>query len=275
MEIDMQRFFQLFTEKGLDLTKDGALVQELRGIRQALELLASSTAPAAPSYVYSLDEYFSFDWASIDARVVKEDRDGPTHVEYRGRVFTRRSPQNKYGAAIWYSRSAGENDKGETTYERLITFKNLETNADPIDGRIERPNQRPAQQPAQAQAARQPASNPPAGKPQAASQAPAGKPQGNGASGDMLKFLTKVDYFKLATGQKFGLSEIAAGRIADLAGVVGDNNSFRPAAEYLPYFAECKAAGKGFPDALDLLRKHNMDWGPALIELRSHSSIQY
>jgi hypothetical protein len=35
----------------------------------------------------------------------------------------RRSPANKFGEAIWFSRCTGKDENGENKYEKLITFK--------------------------------------------------------------------------------------------------------------------------------------------------------
>jgi hypothetical protein len=44
-------------------------------------------------------------------------------IQWNGRVFTRRSPDNSFASAIWFSRSVGKDSDGKNKYVRLITFK--------------------------------------------------------------------------------------------------------------------------------------------------------
>src|SRR5262245_35332531 len=83
------------------------IAESLQGVELHLREMSISSNPA-PNYRRPLSDYQDFDWASIGAIVLKEDRDGATEVEWNGQVFTRRSPQNSYDAAIWYSRSVGK-----------------------------------------------------------------------------------------------------------------------------------------------------------------------
>jgi hypothetical protein len=59
-----------------------------------------------------LSEYPTFDWPSIGATVLNRDDDGVTAVEWNGQVFTRRSPNNKFDAAVWFSRHLGQDSDG-------------------------------------------------------------------------------------------------------------------------------------------------------------------
>jgi hypothetical protein len=111
------------------------IYQQLSRIAGALEILAQSGRPAAPNYTRAIEEYSTFDWSSIDARSIRSDSDGPTHIEWGGETWTRRSPSNKFGAAIWYSRASGKDDDGNVLYLRLITFKQL-GDADPLPPKI-------------------------------------------------------------------------------------------------------------------------------------------
>lgn len=99
----------------------------------ALERMAPDSG--APNLQKPIEEYKGFNWAAIGARVVQSDQYGPAIVEWGGKQFTRRSPQNKFSAAIWFSRSTGAKDgEGRTIYERLISFKVLE-GADPVSAK--------------------------------------------------------------------------------------------------------------------------------------------
>lgn len=105
----------------------------LERIATSLERMAPDAG--APNLQKPIDEFRGFDWGSIGAKVVQADQYGPAIVEWGGKQFTRRSPQNKFGAAIWFSRSTGDKDsEGRTIYERLISFKVLE-GADPVSGK--------------------------------------------------------------------------------------------------------------------------------------------
>jgi ssDNA-binding DdrB-like protein len=98
------------------------IAASLQGVEANLRQMAISSNPA-PNYQRLLSEYPTFDWSSIGAIVLNRDDDGVTAVECNGQVFTRRSPDNSFGSAIWYSRSAGKDSDGRNKYVRLITFK--------------------------------------------------------------------------------------------------------------------------------------------------------
>jgi hypothetical protein len=94
----------------------------LIGIDASLRQLSLASNPA-PNYQRQLSEYRNFDWDSIGAMVLKEDEDGVNAVEWNEHVFQRRSPSNKFDAAIWFSRCTGKDSEGNNRYVRLITFK--------------------------------------------------------------------------------------------------------------------------------------------------------
>ncbi|PMB14898.1 single-stranded DNA-binding protein [Fischerella thermalis] len=94
----------------------------LERIAEALDRLAPNTAP---NYQRSIEDFKHFDWASINATVERSDQYGAAIVNWRGYQFIRRSPSNKFGEAIWFSRCVGKGDDGENKYERLVTFKPL------------------------------------------------------------------------------------------------------------------------------------------------------
>lgn len=80
-------------------------------------------ANPAPNYQKPLAEYWGYDWDSIGATPHSFDEEGATSVEWNGRLFTRRSPQNKFQEAVWFSRAVGKDSEGNNKYEKLITFK--------------------------------------------------------------------------------------------------------------------------------------------------------
>jgi hypothetical protein len=102
----------------------------VRGLLQIAGQWAETLQPVEPDIQRPLAAYPNFDWATIGARVLQADPDGATHVEWRGKIWTRRSPQNKFKKAIWYSRPTGTSESG-TTYAKLITFKEI-ADAEPL-----------------------------------------------------------------------------------------------------------------------------------------------
>jgi DdrB-like protein len=106
------------------------IAESLQGIEFHLRQMAISSNPA-PNYQRPLSEYPRFDWASIGATVLKKDGDGAASVEWNGQVFTRRSANNKFDAAVWFSRCIGKDADGNNRYARLITFK-AASEAEPI-----------------------------------------------------------------------------------------------------------------------------------------------
>jgi DdrB-like protein len=109
------------------MSKFDQLISVLERIAGALE----SFPKPAPDIVRNLSDYPRFPWASIGAEVIASDKHGATAVRCGGKVYVRRNPSNKYGVAIWYSRATGR-EGDETTYERLITFKEVKVEADPL-----------------------------------------------------------------------------------------------------------------------------------------------
>jgi DdrB-like protein len=87
------------------------IAESLRGVEAHLRQIAVSSNPA-PNYQRPLSEYSTFDWTSIGATVLNRDGDGVTAVEWNGQVFTRRSPSNKFDAAVWFSRHLGQDSDG-------------------------------------------------------------------------------------------------------------------------------------------------------------------
>lgn len=113
-------------------------VQALEGIEVALKRMMP-TNYLAPNWQYPLEDYASFNWENIEAVVVSTDRWGATVVNWRGQQFVRRSPDNKFGEAIWFSRSAGKDENGENKYEKLISFKPLsKVEVEPIPDKVVR-----------------------------------------------------------------------------------------------------------------------------------------
>ncbi len=98
-------------------------------IEQKLERLIKDRPIQELNYEKSISEFDNFDWSSIEAKIITQDSDGVSAVEWRGRIYKRRSPENKFAPAIWFSRKEG------TDYHKLITFKTIEP-AEPISRKV-------------------------------------------------------------------------------------------------------------------------------------------
>lgn len=99
---------------------------------EILVILKAIASQTPPSWQRSLKAYSTFDWSKIGATVVAKDGHGATKVSWCGHVYVRRAGNNpKYGASIWFSRSAGKGEDDETQYLRLITFKDT-ADAEPL-----------------------------------------------------------------------------------------------------------------------------------------------
>ncbi|HEX5080663.1 MAG TPA: single-stranded DNA-binding protein, partial [Blastocatellia bacterium] len=94
------------------------IAESLQGVEAHLRQMAISSNPA-PNYRRPLSEYQDFDWGTIGAIVLKEDNDGATEVEWNCQVFTRRSPENHFDSAVWYSRCVGKDSDGCDLKDRM------------------------------------------------------------------------------------------------------------------------------------------------------------
>lgn len=109
----------------------------LQAMQASLRQMAVDTA-SAPNYVRPLADFADFDWESIGAHVTEADEYGPSAVEWNEFTYTRRSPENKFGEAIWFSRCVGKDaNTGQNKYVRLITFKN-QMEAEPVSRKAQK-----------------------------------------------------------------------------------------------------------------------------------------
>lgn len=92
----------------------------------AIALDALKPEKPAPNYKQSLKNFPTFDWSIIGAEVEKSDHYGAATVLWQGKRFVRRSPENNYGAAIFFTRCVGKDETGKNKYERLITFEPIQ-----------------------------------------------------------------------------------------------------------------------------------------------------
>ena len=95
------------------------ILQTQQLILARLDRLVDNIEINDPEIERSLSEYKNFDWKAIRARVIEIDSDGVALVEWRGKIYKRRSPDNKFSPAIWYSPKEGD------SYKKLITFKDF------------------------------------------------------------------------------------------------------------------------------------------------------
>jgi hypothetical protein len=115
------------------LTENNTL---LRQLTQQLSQQSDAERPA-PNYQSRIEDFQNFDWASIGATIEYTDSDGVAVVSWRGNQFLRRSAQNKFKPAIWFSRAVGKDENGENRYERLISFKQL-AEVEPLPEKVRR-----------------------------------------------------------------------------------------------------------------------------------------
>jgi len=248
------------------------ILRQLTRIADALERLANNGKPVEPGFVRPIEEYASFDWDSIGAVVMRSDQDGPTHVEWGGFTWTRRSPQNKFEPSVWYSRSAGKDDNGEVLYLRLISFKPLH-DVDPLPRAVAGKASSPSAPvgsggPSPVTNISKPAhpqiSNGNSGKP-AEKSVPA---QADGEP------INASRYYEIALGKRFGMPREYAVNVARYAGVDirSGKSDFGPAYKLLPYYAEAMSYGLDFEAAADILHECGDDLIRATEALRKQYS---
>lgn len=111
--------------------------RSMAALERIAVVLERHTPPTsnAPSYTFPLESFASFDWESIGASVERTDNYGAAIVSWQGNNFVRRSPNNKFGEAIFFSRCVGKDEQGENKYERLISFKSI-PQAEPLPEKV-------------------------------------------------------------------------------------------------------------------------------------------
>ncbi|MEP0755614.1 single-stranded DNA-binding protein [Trichocoleus sp. Lan] len=114
------------------------LTRQVSRLADAVERMAPANT-VAPNYQRPLESFTKFDWASISATVERSDQYGAAVVNWHGQQFTRRSPSNKFGEAVWFSRCVGKSEDGQNVYERLITFKPVsKVEVEPLPNKVTR-----------------------------------------------------------------------------------------------------------------------------------------
>lgn len=110
-------------------TPNGDLYSLVKTLCNRLDAIASQHPP---DWKLPLAYYKALWCERIGATVIDGDEHGPSQVMWSGHIYTRRAGSGKYGVAIWFSRSIGKDDNGETEYGRLITFKD-QAPAEPLE----------------------------------------------------------------------------------------------------------------------------------------------
>jgi hypothetical protein len=117
----------------------GALLAQLKELNQTLRRMEAANNPS-PEYRVPIEQYPEFNWTKLGARVVAQDEWGATIVSWNGKQFKRRSPDNKYGACIWFSRvlrkaesvEKATESSSDRDYAILIRFETVDTQVDPL-----------------------------------------------------------------------------------------------------------------------------------------------
>lgn len=120
------KLFKLFSETfGSMNARLNGLAEHLGGIEASLAQIVSAQNPS-PNYTRHINEFLTFDWLTINARVTETDDDGPAVVEWQNKLFKRRAGNPTFGEnVVYFSRAVGKDDSGQNRYERLITFKEM------------------------------------------------------------------------------------------------------------------------------------------------------
>jgi len=123
---------ELIRGMGNDQTIKHPQIEEippLERIAIALERLVKlyeqqTQAPKVQTNLFApISEFKTYNWERIGATVIQADNIGAHVVSVNDREYIRRSPENKFTTAIFFSRYIGLDGNGNKQYERLITFK--------------------------------------------------------------------------------------------------------------------------------------------------------
>ena len=124
------------------------LTEILTELRIMRGLLQQQPTDIAPNFQRSINEYPTFDWGTIDAKVIAHDRNGATTVIWHGQEYTRRRHVD-YNNAVWFSRYTGKMEGEKKIYARLITFSDTKRPAKSLPDEITEllPEPKPANPP--------------------------------------------------------------------------------------------------------------------------------
>jgi hypothetical protein len=114
-----------------------ALERNTIALERIADLLEQQQPEAkAPNFTAKMQDFKNFDWGKIGATIEQSDQYGAAIVSFRGKQYQRRSPENAYTPAIYFSRCVGLDAGGKKVYERLITFKRP-AEVNPVSRKVE------------------------------------------------------------------------------------------------------------------------------------------
>lgn len=116
------------------------LLTLLGTITASLERIATGDQDpeAVPEWTYPIENFATFNWELHNIAILASDQDGPTVVQWQGKAYKRRSPENAYGAAIWYSRCTGKDTEDRNKYAKLLIFKPIADKIRPVSREVEK-----------------------------------------------------------------------------------------------------------------------------------------
>jgi hypothetical protein len=96
-----------------------AAVERLAAAAEALVQGQQRKASSPAKFIKPIEEFPSFDWSSIGAKIEYRDSDRiVAAVSWGGFTYERKQ---KHGD-VWFSRNAGRDDEGNLCYETLVKF---------------------------------------------------------------------------------------------------------------------------------------------------------
>jgi hypothetical protein len=121
-------------------TQAERLLSLLGNIAASLERLSAGEQDpeAVPEWTYPIENFATFNWQLHDITILATDDDGPTLVQWNGKTFKRRNPENAYGPAIWFSRCVGKSADGKNEYAKLLIFKTMADKIRPVSREVEK-----------------------------------------------------------------------------------------------------------------------------------------
>lgn len=112
---------------------DERLLTLLERIARALE---SQARPDDELLSFELSKFSTFDWSSINATVVARDEQGVSAIRTENGRIAKRRTNDRYGADVWFSYSAGKDEHGANQYRKVVEFKTF-TPAEPMGRKTE------------------------------------------------------------------------------------------------------------------------------------------
>jgi hypothetical protein len=127
---------KMLQSQARELSKLSNEVAMLRSLIEELLQREPSTTGAIVPEEYPLTAFAAFDWAGRGYEVLAQDEDGPTLIQKGGASYKRRSPTNKFGEVIYFSRATGKKEDGSPEYQRILTFKPIAA-PDPLPRKVQ------------------------------------------------------------------------------------------------------------------------------------------